>query len=190
MGLCESLTNLVKEPILFLLRWWKQARERKYQNLGDHAKKLLQQTDVICRIAKAMNIVVADEPGCWKHRPQVSLLWKSGSTSRFLNNWQSHAWVLDKHRNTRSLRKRFEYVVEGIRDAALTWRKADMKWRKSVGITEGECLIGGEPQKEPTNEDIAKSSAAQDYFKAFDAFSKEYQVIHNFLEPLIQDYTP
>lgn len=184
----KLLSGIMYRPVLFFLKWWKETKDRKAKNLSRYAKKILAETDTIYTLAKTMRTLVSDSSGIGNIRTRASLLWKSGSTSVLLNNWQSYAWVLDKHRNTRSLRKRFEQVVERIRRAAVIWHKADMEWRQSAGITENECIIGGDPQKKPTNYDIAKSNATQDYLKAFDAFVKERQVIHNSLQPLIQTY--
>jgi len=150
-------------------------------------KKLLAETDKIYNVAKAMHTLVSDSSGIGNIRAQASTLWKSGSRLLLFNNWKSSAWVLDKDRNTRSLHKSFEYAAERIREAAVAWHEADMKWRNSVGITESECLIGGGPQKQPTNEEVAKSNAVRTYCEAFDAFLKEYQAIHNSLQPLLQE---
>lgn len=188
MGLCESLTNLVKEPILFLLRWWKQASERKYQNLSHHAKKLLQQTDVICGIAKAMKLVVEDEPGSSSYRSQASILWKASSTSSFLNAWLANTWILERGKKTRKYCALFQSSVERLHKAAIVWYEADKKWRASKGLARGEYLIGGDPEQESGSEAIAKLDCAQTYLEAYEDFLSEYQAIQHALQPFVQDY--
>ena len=170
---------------MFLLTWWKERRERKANNIRAYAEKLLAEADKIYTVAKAMHTLVSDSSGIGNIRTQASILWKSGSCLLLLNNWELSAWVLDKNRNTRSLRKSFEDAVDGICEKAAAWHEADMKWRKSVGIIESECLIGGDTQRQPTKEDIAKNNAVRTYCEAFDAFLKEHQAIHNSLQPLL-----
>ena len=188
MSFLKLLIDIMCRPVLFFLKWWKERKDRKGENVSKYAKKLLAETDSICTVAKAMRTLASHSSGIGNIRTQASWLWKVGSTSVLLNNWQSHAWVLDKRRNTKSLRKGFEQVVENLRRAAVIWYQADIKWRESVGITESECIIGGDPKKKQMPDEIAKSNAAQGYLNAFDAFVKKAQAIHNSVEPLIQAY--
>ena len=178
------LLGLSGGSAVVLLKWLRETLDRKARKISYHAKALLEQADLICGTARAMLAASKDRLG---FRRQASVLWANSSTSSYLNVWLANAWVLDQRRKRRPLRSAFESAVERLREAAVQWHEADMKWREAKGIIEGEHITGGEQDESPEAAD--KAAAAAGVAKAFEAFLEEFQALHNVLEPLVREYT-
>ncbi len=174
--------------VIFFLRWWKEAHDRKARKRSYHAKCLLEEADKICGIARAVSAVAMDKPRSEAHRPQASILWKTNSTSSLLNVWLANAWILKKRRKTRPFRHRFYNIVEELRQAAIAWYEADMKWRSAKGITESECLLGGGQADDNSPEAMARLQTSQALQKAVEKFLDEFQALHNALQPMVREY--
>lgn len=185
MSFLEIIKTIIN-PLTFLLKWWKEKRDQKAKIISQCAKKLLEETDKIMHVADSMKLL-ALEKIYFKNRSIASTLWESRSITEFLNACLSNAWLLNKYRKTKPHRLSFEKAVEHLRQTAIQWNEADKKWRESVGILESECLTGGNSGKVSTSEKIAKRNAAKNYLQDFDIFLKEYQMIHNLLQPLIRE---
>ena len=180
-----SLAAVSGGTAVMLLRWLKEHLDRKARKNSYHAKALLEQADQVCGIARAVLAVVQDQVGSDRCRPQASVLWTSSSTSSLLNVWLANAWVLDRSRRLRPLHGRFEAVVEHLRQAAVKWHEADLKWRNAKGSTENERIIGGPDQSPEADE---KANAARAVAEAFEVFLKEFQALHNALQASVREY--
>ena len=171
---------------LKLIGWLKEHLDRKARKLSYHAKALVEQADQICGLARAIVTVARDNAGSDRFRVQASALWTTSSTSSLLNVWLANAWVLDEERRLRPSCGRFEAAVERLRQAAVAWHDADLKWRAARGITEDERIIGGGPDDSP--EASEKTRAVPVVVEAFEAFLAEFQVLHNALQPKVREY--
>jgi len=181
MGLWESVVNLVRD----CFSWLRGKSERRSQNLSQHARQLLLETDRVQSICHAMQRLASDPHGIGPLRQQASALWTASSTSILLAQWHAHAWVLDRRRRGRRLRKHFGDAIDSARQAAVRWHDADVAWRKSENLTEGESKVGGPADQPLSAEAIAKSTAADAYLKAYDDVLKISQELHGYLEPLL-----
>ena len=173
--------------VIFPLRWWKEARDRKAIKYSCHAKCLLEEADKICRIARVASIVAMDNSSLEAHRSQASILWKTNSMSSILNIWLANAWILKKRRITRPFRHRFCNAVEKLRQAAIAWHEADMRWRSAKGIIEGECSFGGDQADDDSPEAMTRSQTSRALQWAVEKFLDEFQALHNALQPMVRE---
>ena len=147
-------------------------RGRKY---SFHSKRLLEEADKVCGVARAIKLLVDDKPVEPSIRQQASLLWRE-STASILNVWEANAWVLDKRKKARPMRERFRSAVENLRVAAVKWHAEDAKWRESGGAAESDQAK-------------ARDKTARRVRKTFEAFLAEFQALHNVVQPLVREYT-
>ncbi len=173
--------------LLFLLKWFRESRERKARKVSYHAKRLLEQADGLCGIANAMAEVAKKAPGSAACRKQASALWQQSSSS-ILNVWLANSWVLDKNKNWQGLRQDVIDSVEQLCECAREWHTADMAWREAKRITESETLVGGGPENDSSPEAARKREAAERCDTAVQRFLKVFQDLHNELQPTVREY--
>jgi hypothetical protein len=168
--------------VLFLLNWWKNSREQKVEKISDNAKHLSHALGQVHDIVIAMLKVVNDGPDQIKYWKQASLLWKTHSKDTFLTDWKKYDCILIRKRKTKVLCARFENTVEQLIQKARDWYEADRSWHASVGIIEGEYLVGSTSKKTPE-----KQNAADQYKKLFDDFFNLYQELGRHIRLLIKN---
>ena len=181
MGWFDVLTGGV---VSSAITWLKEAWDNKARKTSYHAKRLLEQADGICGIARMLATVVRDESGGSKNRSPARVLWME-STSSLLNVWLANAWVLDQREDTKPLRHRFSQAVELLRQHAIAWQNADASWRRALGMMETDAVIN----PAPCDEAAVRRKAAEACLAGIDTFLGEFQALHNALQPLVREYT-
>lgn len=190
---------------LKLIGWLKEHLDRKARKISYHAKALLEQADQICGIARALLAAAKSPTDDARYLAQASILWNASSASSLLNVWQANAWVLDRPRRLRERRAGFERAVKQLRQVAVEWKAAHEKLMpaRSAPLPQGQghARFPGE-QKSSVGSTLLTGFAScprwpsQDDFdrvlapvtEAFEAFLREFQALHNALQPLVREY--
>ena len=180
------LLGLYGVTVVVLLRWLRERLDRKAREVSYHAERLLEQADVICSAASAMEALAKNSPGSERCRRQASVLWAAGSASSLLSVWAASAWILDRHRRLRPLRNDFVKSVDSLCQAALIWHGADLRWREVKGLTESEAVIDG-PDINPLPEAQTKRVAAAACFEACQCFLAASQMLHDALQAYVRE---
>lgn len=189
--------------VAVLIYWLKEYLDRKARKISYHAKVLLEQADQICGIARALLAVAEDRTGNARYEAQASILWKASSASSLLNVWLANAWVLDRRQHLRELRARFEEAVERLRVVAVQWKDAYEKLIPVRSVPPGQGGVRFPvTQKAPIGSTLLTGFAScprwpsQEEFdrvrapvaEAFEAFLREFQALHNALQPMVREY--
>jgi hypothetical protein len=86
------------------------------------------------------------------------------------------------------LRARFEGAVEQLRLAAVQWNKAYPQLIRGEQEPKKSTILTGFGQRQwPSQEEFDKVFAP--VIKAFEAFLREFQALHNALQPLVREYS-
>jgi hypothetical protein len=166
---------------LFSLNWLKNWWEQIVKIRSDNAKHLLYAAEQIHNVANAMLNVVNDRDQI-KYRKQASPLWTTHSRDVFLTDWEKYCRILDSKWKRKTLCVNFENAVGQLINKAKDWYAADKKWRASVGIIEGEYLIGRNTQTTPEKQNVTTQ-----YRASFNDFIILYQKLNRHIIPLIKN---
>ena len=172
---------------LFLLKWLKEHLDRKARVTSARGRQLLEQADLLCGMARALDVLVQEGTGSHRYRDQASALWEPSAVT-ILNVWEANAWILRRKKRWRLMGDVFRCFVTQLEIAAKHWHKADAEWRKAQGITPSEFAVGGVPEREPSPEVERKCEAAMQCREAIKDFLSSFQELHNELQPVVREY--
>jgi len=181
------LLGLYGVTAVVLLRWLRQRADRKARKVSYHAGRLLEQADVICSAAMAMEALAKNSPGSDRCRRQASVLWTTDSTSSLLSVWEADAWILNRHRTLLPLRDGFVKSAESLRQAALIWQGADLRLREMKELTESGASVDG-PNVSSLPEAQTRRVAAAACFEACQCFLAACQALHDALQKYVREH--
>lgn len=182
------LFGLSSGTAIFLLKWWKESRDRKARKVSYHAMPLLKEADNICGAARALKMLVSRNDVAKIALPQASRFWLE-SVPSILNVWQANAWVLEKSKKARPFREQFPQSVQKLSQAAANWYQANEAWRRATRQVGFRTPVRDPSGQDDSPEARERHAAAQQVSDTFEAFLVDFQALHNAVQPLVREYT-
>lgn len=171
---------------LKLIGWLKEHLDRKARKFSSGAKRVLEQADRICGMARAMNELFRASRHPIAVYTQASPLWRE-TVASILNVWEANAWVLAKSEEMKPFRQRFPDATERLQQAAVTWDETHQN-RQTPSRLGGNDTFLVLPPSANEQEETGRMQAREAWDLAYKHFLKEFQTLHKALQPLVREY--